>query len=412
MRLLRIISLALVGIFIMFFSNEKTEVKNNVVHVSNEQLDYNNEYVKFENVKEEVLDNNYNINLDSRVNINSLVSYDMVSLENFKDIIINYNANLNLDNGIIEIEISVIDEFGVKQTDNLKGFLQQDGSLMLVDQDGESIFITEDELFEQCGWFKNLINTVKNVVKTVASGVKAVVSETKVLCEALVKSVEQTLVAIGNRALTILFDTSSFITDLGYGNKSIVDEHYRHNSKLSIHDYAWYGIYLNDQSNLDNFLIGKKGDLNKNGCGIVAMYNVLAKKRIFNKENASSNLADLIRFEENYFGTAACGYAGITPGGITRGLIKYDIYATSFCDVNNFLKKLNKSSIGTSAILLCLNDYNDITEGMHYYMVEKVGNNEYCMYNNTNEYTSSPSTRVNVNQIIGSKEALMIGFVC
>lgn len=402
MKLIRILSLALVGIFIMFFRNEKKEGIKDVIHVSNEQLDYNNEYVKFENVKEEILDNNYNINLDSRIDANSLVSYDMVSMENFEDVIINYDANLNLDNGIIEIELSTIDEFGVVQKDNLKGFLQEDGSLILIDQDGESIFITNDELFEQCGWFKNLCNKVKNVVNAIASEIKAV-------SEAVVKSVRQTLVAIGNRALATLFDTSSFITDLAYGDKSIVDEHYRYNLKLSISYNDWYnyGIYFNNQWKLERFLIGKSGNLGKNGCGIVAMYNVLAKKGIFEKNDAVKNLSELIYFEEMYFGTGVCGFAGITPGGVTRGLMEYDVYATTYTNVNNFLNKLNDSNVGTSAILLSLNNCLDYSQGLHYYMVEKIGYNKYKMYNsnNTNEC-------VDVNNIMRSEEVLIMGYVC
>lgn len=123
-------------------------------------------------------------------------------------------------------------------------------------------------------------------------------------------------------------------------------------------------------------------------------------------------MTDIIYFEEMYFGTGVCGYAGITPGGVTRGLMKYGVYPQTYTNVNFFLNQLSKSSVGSSAILLILNDYYDISKGMHYYMVEKVGNNNYKMYNNSNEYSNSPSNSVNINQIIGSKEALMMGYIC
>lgn len=239
-KAIKLLGLVVVIVFLFdinLFDKEKEFVNNEIIHISNEQLDYN-EYMNFENIVEEINDNKYRLNLDSRIHVNSLMSYDMVSYELENEIVINYDVNLDIDTEIIEIELSTIDGFGAIQKDYLKGFLQIDGSLMMIDQDGESIFITSDGFFEQCGWFKNLCNKVKNIVK-------AIKSEAEVLVEAVVNSVSETLVAIGNRAISTLFDTSAFLTDLAYADKSIVEEHYSYNSKLTIDSNAWYNSFLN-----------------------------------------------------------------------------------------------------------------------------------------------------------------------
>ena len=126
------------------------------------------------------------------------------------------------------------------------------------------------------------------------------------------------------------------------------------------------------------------GNMSKNGCGILAIYNALLALGV------SSNLYDII----NYFvkkgflvnGLVAGGLFGIDPEAIPGYFedLGYRVTTAGYSDSSSFQKTIDANTV---SIMLYWNDKNDLTKGMHYVAIQPTadGIRVYNRYSNSAE---------------------------
>lgn len=386
----------LLGLGVSNNNSNLAEDNSNSIYLDNTNLSYF-ENETFIDLNENQDENFANISFKSKLNLYEYEGYDLVSDEVPEILTMNFSAQCRIDNGAIVYEVTMQDKDGIEHTDIVNGYVFDNGDVMLLTDEMEPIYLSQDNVsnVEQCGWFTNLLKSAFVKVVTTVAKIKY----------AIYKTVSDAVIAIGKRVLISLANS---------GNIAIVDHvqaitNYSHNKNLSFpsSSYATYSGYIINQNYFENWKIGVQ-NIKHSGCGIIAIYNALRSFGKISSDGSPQKFASLISEVESESGLLLLGQFGVTPAGIERGLLFNGIGTMSYTNQNLFLKRVDAAPTGKTFIFLVLNNQNDITDGLHYYAVRKVGYNEYNTYN----FNGYHKSKCGVDKLVDEKSLVITGYEC
>lgn len=137
--------------------------------------------------------------------------------------------------------------------------------------------------------------------------------------------------------------------------------------------------YIDNQDDgvFANWQYGRVGNLKKNGCGIIATYNVLLNhKKISNTSSDYGNTMELAKIVKDYeyaFGTILGGIAGTNPLHIAPYLISRGLNVTTYgySSQSLFESRCNAMSTSRIAIMCYFWRTSNGKIGMHYITIKK-----------------------------------------
>ena len=166
----------------------------------------------------------------------------------------------------------------------------------------------------------------------------------------------------------------------------LANNNYINNSKLEDPN-----DYINGQSFYDDFKIGL-GDVGANGCGAIALYNLLLTL------NKKMDLKDIIYDLDSNSGVIANALLGVDPTYIPVFLRNNNIeFDTCFS-----YKELNDMEPG-KYIILCTFNGNNVSDGAHYTFINYEFEKQYIVYNMYSNSKYSYSYKSIDKELMGGK---------
>lgn len=341
--------LCIVSSFICKDDNTSTPTRD--VELSKQNVDYKNFLESFRNYDFKIANNISKFSGEKQLKDFDLSFLDLVSEKVIEDEINEYvsfefTCNKDLNKIIVSATISNKDEVLIE---NLVGYVFQNESgetdAIITLDDGSNILLSDlaSRYIDNCGWLSKLI---KGVVSTVAAVV--IVAVLPISIPAVVAVTATAAISYGA---------------INLAEKCQAESNYKHNITIQeptgyINGQNYYSNWKFGIVGMDNTGIGK-GTLDKNGCGVIATYNVL---RGINK---SKKLADVIYEFDYNSGSLASGLFGSDPTHYSTYFSKNNISCKKYESYSSLQKAIRNMS-SNQMILVCAWNGNSIFDGAHY----------------------------------------------
>ena len=184
---------------------------------------------------------------------------------------------------------------------------------------------------------------------------------------------------------TLIF-INQFKEELKKEELDSANNNYINNSKLEDPNE-----YINGQSFYNEFKIGL-GDIGENGCGAIALYNLLLTL------NQKMDLKDIIYDLDSNSGVIANALLGVDPTYIPVFLKNHDIeFETCFS-----YEELSQIEVG-KYIILCTFNGQSISDGAHYTFIKYEFEKQYIIYNMYSNSKYSYSYQSIDKELMGGK---------
>lgn len=346
------------------------------VDISRLDVDAQSVFDEFDNVELKTEDSKVSFVGTKQMDLSSLSDIDLISLDetfgiNCKDV--TYNLSIDAETSELELSLSFLTENNEVITDTLTGIAitSETGKAdALIFIEGETVLLSElcgEDILDNVGFFKWLWSAVKNIANKV---VKILTEPLKLIIIALEPVVE----LLGGVIEIVTLPFTAWKSASNYNN----------NIRQSI---LVNGVgYIDDQN--DNIYKSWKfgfGDINNNGCGIIATYNALVfTNKITNKaeEVKDKNLdqyrvncfANLIKSYELSAGALIKGKLGINPAAITPMLKNFGVNVATYSNSSGNLGfELACDNLGENQMAILCYWYTGPI-GAHYICITKKGN--------------------------------------
>lgn len=345
------------------------------------------------------------VDLSMLSQIDYISDLDLTFLQNYK---IKYGYSYDIYTNVVTVSAEFCDEFGNVERDSMCGlaFINEQNEIdaVLCLDDGENVLLSDLRnagLLDNVGLLSKIVKAVSSVATAVVATVVSAVATTAVLVETVVKPIAEdvgigaaTVAAIGAVAVGVTVGVDvGVVTCIGVPiviettEKAAAKRNYNHNKTLeNPTDYIddqhnrtdwWFGV-----GNVKgNELTGPPGLVSMNGCGVIAIFNVL------HAMGMNPNFAEIIHDVESDSGTFACGYFGTDPTHFSRYFKSKNIPVKQYFLQSRFEAALSKMSDGQYAIMCFWNVSGNISRGAHNIEIEKNhdesdSDKKYFMHNN------------------------------